>query len=55
MEGQRHEACVTNRGVVLNEEFEKSCCHSVESAGLAQQVCKLKARFVIKDAAEADD
>jgi tRNA-splicing ligase RtcB len=28
---------------------------SVESAGLAQQVCKLKARFVIKDAAEADD
>lgn len=28
---------------------------SVESAGLARQVCKLKARFVIKDAAEADD
>lgn len=28
---------------------------SVESAGLAQQVCKLKARFVIKDASEADD
>ena len=28
---------------------------SVETAGLAQQVCKLKARFVIKDAAEADD
>lgn len=28
---------------------------SVEAAGLAQQVCKLKARFVIKDAAEADD
>lgn len=28
---------------------------SVEAAGLAQQVCHLKARFVIKDAAEADD
>lgn len=28
---------------------------SVETAGLARQVCKLKARFVIKDAAEADD
>jgi len=26
-----------------------------ESAGMAQQVCKLKARFVIKDASEADD
>ena len=33
----------------------KEVLHSVESAGLAQQVCKLKARFVIKDAAEADD
>jgi tRNA-splicing ligase RtcB len=28
---------------------------SVESAGLAEVVCKLKARFVIKDASEADD
>lgn len=28
---------------------------SVETAGLAQTVCRLKARFVIKDAAEADD
>jgi len=28
---------------------------SVEAAGLARQVCKLKARFVIKDAAAADD
>lgn len=28
---------------------------SVEAAGLAQQVCRLKARFVIKDSAEADD
>jgi tRNA-splicing ligase RtcB len=33
----------------------KEVLHSVEAAGLAQQVCKLKARFVIKDAAEADD
>lgn len=29
--------------------------HSVKAAGLAETVCKLKARFVIKDAAEADD
>ncbi|WP_009966040.1 RtcB family protein [Verrucomicrobium spinosum] len=28
---------------------------SVETAGLAETVCKLKARFVIKDASEADD
>jgi tRNA-splicing ligase RtcB (3'-phosphate/5'-hydroxy nucleic acid ligase) len=28
---------------------------SVESAGLAEVVCRLKARFVIKDASEADD
>lgn len=28
---------------------------SVEAAGLARQVCKLKARFVIKDASAADD
>lgn len=28
---------------------------SVKAAGLADTVCKLKARFVIKDAAEADD
>lgn len=28
---------------------------SVETAGLARQVCKLKARFVIKDASEADN
>jgi len=28
---------------------------SVEAAGLAEQVCKLKARFVIKDGSEADD
>ena len=28
---------------------------SVETAGLARSVCRLKARFVIKDAAEADD
>jgi tRNA-splicing ligase RtcB len=33
----------------------KEVLRSVESAGLAQQVCKLKARFVIKDASEADD
>ena len=33
----------------------KEVLRSVEAAGLAQQVCKLKARFVIKDAAEADD
>ncbi|MDZ4287719.1 MAG: RtcB family protein, partial [Prosthecobacter sp.] len=29
--------------------------HSVQAAGLAETVCKLKARFVIKDSAEADD
>jgi tRNA-splicing ligase RtcB len=29
--------------------------HSVKAAGLAETVCKLKARFVIKDSAEADD
>jgi tRNA-splicing ligase RtcB len=28
---------------------------SVESAGLAEPVCRLKARFVIKDSSEADD
>jgi tRNA-splicing ligase RtcB (3'-phosphate/5'-hydroxy nucleic acid ligase) len=28
---------------------------SVEQAGLARTVAKLKARFVIKDASEADD
>ncbi len=33
----------------------KEVLRSVESAGLARQVCKLKARFVIKDASEADD
>ena len=33
----------------------KEVLRSVESAGLAHQVCKLKARFVIKDASEADD
>ncbi len=33
----------------------KEVLRSVESAGLAQQVCHLKARFVIKDASEADD
>jgi len=33
----------------------KEVLRSVESAGLAQQVCKLRARFVIKDASEADD
>jgi tRNA-splicing ligase RtcB len=29
--------------------------HSVKSAGLASEVARLKARFVIKDASKADD
>jgi tRNA-splicing ligase RtcB len=33
----------------------KEVLRSVESAGLARQVCQLKARFVIKDSSEADD
>jgi tRNA-splicing ligase RtcB len=33
----------------------KEVLRSVETAGLAETVCKLKARFVIKDAAAADD
>lgn len=33
----------------------KEVLQSFEAAGLAQQVCKLKDHFVIKDAAEADD
>jgi tRNA-splicing ligase RtcB (3'-phosphate/5'-hydroxy nucleic acid ligase) len=33
----------------------KEVLRSVESAGLAHQVAKLHARFVIKDASKADD
>jgi len=33
----------------------KEVLRSVEAAGLAETVCKLKATFVIKDASEADD